>query len=444
MRGIVGWGVHLPHRRLDRAEIAPVAGAGGGKGARTVASYDEDTTTMAVQAARAAVRSVDEPIRGLWLATTRPTYADKTNATAVHAALRLDRTAPAFDAAGSVRSTMGALFAAVAGRCGVVVVGSDMRIGRPGGPEEATGADAAAAVLMGDGDQAPVLAEVASVGSVTEEFLDRWRVPGDAASRVWEERFGETKYVPVGLEALKMAMGQAGVEADGVDALVIAGLHERACASVAKKSGVAPGRIVDRLAASVGNPGAAQPLLLLAAALEKARPGQTIVLLVLADGADAVVLRTTDALASYRPPTTVDAQVAGGAPVSYGRYLAWRGLLPVEPPRRPEPARPSASAAGRTADWKFGLTTAQGVLADQRGTVTTFTVDKLAYSQSPPVVFAVVDFDDGERLPVELTDVDADEVRIGMRVEMTFRRLFTADGIANYFWKARPVRNEES
>ena len=27
-----------------------------------------------------------------------------------------------------------------------------------------------------------------------------------------------------------------------------------------------------------------------------------------------------------------------------------------------------------------------------------------------------------------------------MTVEMTFRRLNTSDGIANYFWKARPVR----
>ncbi|MDT5084501.1 MAG: hypothetical protein QOH07_1515, partial [Mycobacterium sp.] len=26
--------------------------------------------------------------------------------------------------------------------------------------------------------------------------------------------------------------------------------------------------------------------------------------------------------------------------------------------------------------------------------------------------------------------------------EMTFRRLFVADGIANYFWKARPVRED--
>ena len=54
------------------------------------------------------------------------------------------------------------------------------------------------------------------------------------------------------------------------------------------------------------------------------------------------------------------------------------------------------------------------------------------------MVFAVVDFDGGGRLPLELTDVDHHEVAIGGRVEMTFRRLFVADGIANYFWKARP------
>jgi hydroxymethylglutaryl-CoA synthase len=179
---------------------------------------------------------------------------------------------------------------------------------------------------------------------------------------------------------------------------------------------------------------------LLSRALEQAAAGQVIVLLVMSDGADAFVFRTTEAIARYRSARPVAGQILSGAPVSYGRYLAWRGLLPVEPPRRPEPARPSASAAGRSVEWKFGLTSPAGILAEQEGTVTTFTVDKLAYSQSPPVVFAVVDFDDGERLPIELTDVSADDVVIGLRVEMTFRRLFTADGIANYFWKARPLR----
>jgi uncharacterized OB-fold protein len=79
-------------------------------------------------------------------------------------------------------------------------------------------------------------------------------------------------------------------------------------------------------------------------------------------------------------------------------------------------------------------------MADAVGTVVTYTVDRLAYSPSPPVVFAVVDFDGGGRLPVELTDVEADDVEIGSRVEMTFRRLFTGEGIHNYFWKARLQR----
>jgi len=81
-------------------------------------------------------------------------------------------------------------------------------------------------------------------------------------------------------------------------------------------------------------------------------------------------------------------------------------------------------------------------MADGNGTVVTSTVDRLAYSPSPPIVFAIVDFDGGGRYPVELTDTEAGEVRAGTRVEMTFRRLFSADGIHDYFWKARPARLE--
>src|SRR5947209_7489470 len=123
------------------------------------------------------------------------------------------------------------------------------------------------------------------------------RCDSTAMSRTWEERFGETRYLPLAAEALKAALGAAGLGAEDVGALVLAGLHERACAAAAKKSGVAAERVIDRLTGSVGNPGAAQPLLLLASALETAGPGTVIVMLSLADGADAVVLRTTDAIA---------------------------------------------------------------------------------------------------------------------------------------------------
>jgi uncharacterized OB-fold protein len=195
-----------------------------------------------------------------------------------------------------------------------------------------------------------------------------------------------------------------------------------------------------------------------------------IALVHLADGADAVVLRVTGAHAGWVPRRRVDDQVAAGAEVPYGRFLSWRQMLTPEPPRRPEPSRVSASAAGRSEDWKFAFVGsrdhASGAvhlpparvsmdggavddmeplpMADARGTVVTFTVDRLAFSPSPPIVFAVVDFDGGGRFPVELTDVDVDSLAIGDRVEMTFRRLFTADGIHDYFWKARPVRHPAS
>jgi len=79
-------------------------------------------------------------------------------------------------------------------------------------------------------------------------------------------------------------------------------------------------------------------------------------------------------------------------------------------------------------------------MADVHGTIALLTVDRIAYSPSPPTTFAVVDWEGGGRLPVELTDVGPDGVEMGDRVEMTFRRLFTSDEIHNYFWKARPVR----
>ena len=79
-------------------------------------------------------------------------------------------------------------------------------------------------------------------------------------------------------------------------------------------------------------------------------------------------------------------------------------------------------------------------LADVPATVATYTVDRLAYTPSPPMLMVVLDFDGGGRMRCQLTDAAEDEVRAGLRVEMTFRRLVTAAGVHNYFWKARPIR----
>jgi hydroxymethylglutaryl-CoA synthase len=456
MRGILGCGAYLPYRRLDLAEVAAVAGRGGRKGSRSVASFDEDATTMAVEAARVALRSTNPASpESLWFATVAPAYLDRTNANAVHAALRLDRDCPAYDIVGSIRGSVGALRAALAQPGPAVAVASDVRVGPAGGPDEAYFGDGAAAVVVGEGPESAVLAEIVAWASVSEEFVDRWRTPGQPGSKVWEERYGELRYTGSGMEAYETALKQAGMES--VDRVVVTGPHGRAVRTVTNRLGAEPVPIAVRLANEVGNTGAAHPFVLLTALLEHAAAGETIALVVLADGAEAIILRTTSTAAGYQPVLPVDAQIAGGAPLPYGRYLAWREMLPVEPPRRPEPARVSAPAAGRAVPWKFGLVASSDragrvnlppvpadefphPMADAVGTVTTFTVDRLSYTPSPPMVFAVVDFDGGGRLPLELTDVDASEVAVGDRVELTFRRLSSADGLHNYFWKARPRR----
>jgi len=462
----LSYGAYLPYRRLDRATIAAVAGTGGGKGTRTVASYDEDTTTLGVEAARLALRATDARPGNVWFSTISPAYTDKTNATALHAALRLPADVAAADFGGAVRSGIGALRAGFTTSEPTLVVTADVRTGLPGSLDEATGGDAGAALLVGTDEDAPVLAELLGTGAATDEFLDRWRTPGEQRSRQWEEKFGEKRYLPLGRAAFTDALAAAGIDATQVDKLIVSGTHARANRAVVRGLGVDAAAVVDDLAGSVGNPGTAQPGLLLSAALERSRPGEVIVLLSLADGADAFVLRATEALTAFTPPRPIADQLDTGAPLAYGKFLAWRGMLQPEPPRRPEPARPSASSAARSEDWKFGFVGSRDrstgaihmpparvsmeggaiddmepvAMADTPGTIVTYTVDKLVYSPSPPVVFAVVDFDGGGRAPLELTDVDPADVAIGGRVEMTFRRLFTADGIHNYFWKARPVR----
>jgi len=467
--GIVAYGTYIPYWRLDRAAIAAALGTAAGKGSRAVASYDEDTTTMGVEAARNALRGIDAgAVRSLAFATVDPAYLDKSNAATVHAALALDPSAPAYDLAGSVRSGLGALQLAATAPAPAVAVLSDIRTGLPGSSDETNGGDGAAAFVFGPMN--PV-AEAIGFGSATGEFLDRWRTPGDQASKLWEERFGEHAYVPLADRALTDALKDAGLTAEGVDHLIVTGVHPRAARVVMKASGVRPDAVADDLAASIGNAGTAQPGIVLASVLDRATTNEVIALCVLDAGATVILLRTTAALAAYRDQRaaglSVQEQVNTGRPdLSYPTFLTWRDQLRREPPRRPDPTAPAAPPALRKDEWKFAFTAAKCAecgtrhlppvrvcigcgavdrmsserLADAPATVATFTVDRLAFSLSPPVIAAVVDFDGGGRFQCGMTDVDRPTVKIGDRVEMTFRKLSTADGIHNYFWKARPVR----
>src|SRR3954451_2625547 len=170
---ILAYGAYVPPARLDRSDIAATLGQPAGRGTRSVASHDEDSTTLGVEAARIALGRFPgaRPDR-VTLSTATPTYLDRTNAAVIHAALNLDPATAAYDFGGAPRSGIGALTTAISSDDTTLVVAADIRTGLPGSADEISGGDAGVAFVVGPGEG---IAEQVSSASVTAEFLDRWR-----------------------------------------------------------------------------------------------------------------------------------------------------------------------------------------------------------------------------------------------------------------------------
>jgi 3-hydroxy-3-methylglutaryl CoA synthase/uncharacterized OB-fold protein len=459
--GIVRYGSYIPYFRLQRAAI------GAGKGERAVASYDEDSVSMAVEAARDAVRG-GIALDAVLFATTSPAYAEKLDAAPIQAALDLPVSIASVGLGGSTRMGMAALLLgfdlAAAGRSALVCA-SDVVTGLPGGGRESQGGDGAVAFVTG-GDR-DAIARVLGRASATIEILDVWRLPEERFPRQWEERFTADTMAPAIMDTVKRALAAAKVEPSTLAAVVLDGTNPRSLAGLPKALGLRPEQLADPLAGSVGRTGAAHAGLLLARALDLAKPGDRILVVCVADGVDALVLEATDAIKTAPPVRKVDRWIASKRnDLAHQSYLKWRGILPFEPPRRPDPERPAAPPMRRHERWKLAFVGSRcekcqtGHLPPQRVCVkcgavdkmraerfadtscrvATYTLDHLAYSLQPPVVAAIVDYEGGGRFSCELTDVEPREVSIGNHLEMTFRRLFTAQGVHNYFWKARPGR----
>src|SRR3954469_6004117 len=138
MVGIVSYGSYVPYRRLKRAAIGQALGIPAGKGERAVASFDEDSVSMAVEATRDALRAAGSPpIHTLLFATTTAPYAEKLNAAMIGAAARLPLEMRAADLTGSTRAGISALLqgadAARDGTSQAMVAIADARLAAPEG-----------------------------------------------------------------------------------------------------------------------------------------------------------------------------------------------------------------------------------------------------------------------------------------------------------------------
>jgi len=483
MAGIVSYGSYVPRYRIDRKLIYRAMGwinpASYIPGERAVTNFDEDSLTMAVSAATDCMRGIDRSVIGaVYFASSTAPYSERQSASILATAMDARPEIRSADFTNSLKAGTSALLAAldaVRARAAdtVLVAVGESRNAKAGSAQEEIFGDAAAAVLVGRDN---LVARFVGAYSMSHDFPDHWRSAGEAWDHQWEDRFirdeGYTKFI---VDALTGLARSCSVEVSAFTSIIYPCLYQADFKTIAKRLNLEPSRLVEPLLGQVGYSGAADPLVHLAKVLEDANAGELIAVVGYGSGADAILLEVTDGIDVVKKNRKgIRAQLSARRELtSYEKMITWRGLMQVEKGMRGEtvpytamsalwrdrhqilglrgtrclacgtpqfPAQkvcvnPACGAIGKMEPYRF---------SDKRGSLFTYTADNLVYSQDPPAISGTVDFEGGGRYCFDLTDVDQEQVKVGMQVEMSFRKKYTDPkfGVHGYFWKAVPVLDE--
>ena len=468
--GIVSVGSYVPYYRIERKLIGSAWGKGAMKGERAVGNTDEDSLTMSVEASLNSFENIDrENISALYFASNTPPYAEKSAASIIATVCDLPSEIFTTDIFGTTRAGVGAMKMALDSAKGtgknILVTAADTRSGYPKSDQEQLFGDAAAAVVVGN---EKVIAELVETYSVTTEIIDIWRNNGESYINYGEGRFIMDKGYTIAMrQAVTGIMKKAGKEAKDFAKVVLSTPGMKDNESIAKKAGFTPEQVQNNFMLEVGNCGAAQPLLMLADAIENAKEGDLILLAAYGNGADAFVFEVTKEIKKLKKINTVSKTITTKRNLdSYVKFLSFRGNLEANPG---EPFRtfPSNAAYWREGGAILKLTGSKckkcstGIypvnricphcnskddfevvrLSGRMAKVFTYSIDALAgSSEDPLVVQTVADDSEGFRYYLIMTDFDKSKVKIGQDVEFTFRKMYVGGNYINYYWKCRPVK----
>ncbi len=488
MVGITAYGGYVPRLRLQRkaaasanAWLAPNL-MGKAKGERSMANWDEDAITMAVEAARDALGPEDDRshINACIFATTTAPFADRLNAGIVAAALTLEPTVGASDMTGSQKVGVSALSTALSAVNGapktanvnVLVTAADRRRSRAASAAELDNGDAAAAFVIGNKD---TLADWIGGAVSTVDFVDHFRGEHEEFDYAWEERWirdeGFAKIVP---PVVERALASAKLKADAVDVFILPSTFKGVAESIAKKLGVKAEAVRDNLSANVGEAGCAHALVMFAHALETAKAGQVIVVAQFGQGCEVNIFRTTKLVETWKPQRGVSGWLADRKEeTNYMKWLVFNNLVEWEKGMRAEKDNKTAlTTLYRNNDMILGLvggrcketgtvqfprtrisvnpnnpavdTQEPYKFADKSATILTWSADNLTYAMSPPNHYGMMVFEGGGRIFMDVTDVEPGDIDSGTPVRMVFRVKEWDDrrGFTRYFWKAAPDRRK--
>lgn len=470
--GIVAHDVYLPKYRISRKVIyAATAWTGNvpkgeAKGERSFCDWDEDSITMAVEAARGALSGLDKgSLERIILATTSAPFADRQSTAVIADALLLNDNLMAMDVGTSRRAATSALITALKSDAKTLLIASENRSVKSSSLQEMHYGDGAAALLLG---RENMIARLLGSESLTCDFVDQYRAHDAASDYAWEQRWvREEGYQTIAVAAARRLLAKLDLAGDAVDYFILPAPLRGVSEKVAATLGIRPEAVADNLAGVCGDTGAAHPLLMLSAILEQAGPRKKILLLGFGQGCDVLCFETTADIDSYRPANGLRKMLHRRVEeTQYHKFLTVSGMLQLDWGMRAEAdtktalsshfrnrrtvqsfvggrcricgtaqypqasicVNPECAAAGEMDDVP---------LAETTGRIASFTVDWLGYSPNPPLQYGMVEFDNGVKLMMGLVSGDADQLKVGAQVSPVFR-IQSIDAMRNfkrYFWK---------
>jgi 3-hydroxy-3-methylglutaryl CoA synthase len=413
-----------------------------------------------------------QKIDGLYFATTTSPYKEKGVSSIVARAVDLRDDAVTADYQGTIRGGTQALKAALDAVASspakqVLVVAADCRPSSLQGPGDFNFGDGAVALLVGN---TGATTKVSHYHSVYSELRDVWRSHEDTYVKTWEDRFiNEYGYLNNMVKAAKIVMKDAGLSPADIAKVVFYSTDPRNQQNLANKLGFDMGQVQDSLYFSVGCTGTAQTLMVLVSALEEANVKDKMLVANYGDGADAFILEVTGKN-EVKGRRGVKGQVDVKKLVpNYTVYNRMCNNLPIDITNKSPRVIASSTFDMRVSKQALALYGSkcnkcgkpqypkQRICAycqskdnltpyrfsDKKGTLFTYTWDAVGYAGTdvPPVGGSVINFDGGGRWQCHMTDADpTDEFKIGMPMEMTFRKHYQVRGVPTYIWKSRPVR----
>jgi hydroxymethylglutaryl-CoA synthase len=341
MAGIVGYGAYVPVYRIKTSSIATVWGEeperiekGLGIIEKAVGGVDEDTATIAVEAARNAVARAGisaQRIGALYVGSESHPYAVKPTGTIVAEAIGATPNLTSADLE----------FACKAGTAGLQIVlamvdskmieygmaiGADTAQGRPGDALEYSAASGGAAFIAGPSSES--LATVEATFSFTTDTPDFWRRQHADYPSHGGRFTGKPAYFRHVVSATQGLLEKTGTKIADYDYVVFHQPNGRFPIEAGLKLGVPIEKLkAGLLTPIVGNTYSGASVLGLSAVLDEAKPGNRILVTSYGSGAgsDSFAITVTDRIeeARGRAPST-KSYIDKKKYIDYANYIKYR------------------------------------------------------------------------------------------------------------------------